>query len=163
MVLYLLFTHATSSIIIISLVVGFLLTITYVLFLKRRHRYERRHFGAVIEDLRKKEEEEKELLFTQLLQWREFAEEYKTIVVGLLPSIENSTLAGVVAELEDRFEHLYQVTEKDRKKFMSELSKKDDYSEEYKKVFNHLFNKLTGMDTGQKAADTPLLNDNRDN
>src|SRR5258708_6573689 len=70
MVLYLLFTHATSSIIIISLVVGFLLTITYVLFLKRQHRYERRHFGAVIEDLRKKEEEEKELLFTQLLQWR---------------------------------------------------------------------------------------------
>src|SRR5258708_36083679 len=125
MVLYLLFTHATSSIIIIFLVVGFLLTITYVLFLKRQHRYERRHFGAVIEDLRKKEEEEKELLFTQLLQWREVFEEYKTNSVGLLPSIEKKTPRGVGAALVARFEQLDQWTAKKRKKNIFQQRKKN--------------------------------------
>jgi hypothetical protein len=163
MVLYLLVVHAMSSSIIIFLILGLLIAVCRILFLKKWHQYERRHFQACIEDLKKKKEDEMDLLFIQLLEWRAFTEEYKKLLTGLQPSMISNTLAGGIAELETRFEHLYLVTETDRKKYMTEMLQKDDYSEEYKKVMDQLTQKLTGMNMGQKAADTPLLNDNREN
>lgn len=108
-------------------------------------------------------EDEIDLLFVQLLQWRELSEEYRQLLNGVLTPIGNKPLLDILEKLQEQFKHLYEITETDRKKYMSQLREKSDYTDEFNKVLSHMVNKMVGMDTGMKAEETPVLNSNRDN
>jgi len=108
-------------------------------------------------------EDEIDLLFVQLLQWRELSEEYRQLLNGVLTPIGNKPLLDILEKLQEQFKHLYELTETDRKKYMAQLREKSDYTDEFNKVVSHIVDKMAGMDTGMKAEETPVLNSNRDN
>jgi hypothetical protein len=153
--------------IVVSLVgVIALLALLYSVAVNRRHVFLIKYYEAVLshrkEELADKEDE-MDSLFVQLLQWREFTREYQKIVSSLLPTINNLDITAIVAALEDRFQHLNQITETDRRKYMAELRTKEGYAAEAQKVMDYLVERFAGMKTGEKAEDSSILNDNRDN
>lgn len=116
-----------------------------------------------LEDKLKVKDDELDLLFIQLLQWRELSEEYRQLFKGFLTAIGNEAMFEILENLEAKFEHLYDITETDRKKYMSQLRQKSGYTDEFNKAVSHVVEKLVGMNTGMKAEETPVLNSNRDN
>jgi hypothetical protein len=114
------------------------------------------------EELAEKEDE-MDALFIQLLQWREYTEEYQRLVAGLVPVIKNTDIDTIVADLDDRFHHLYQITETDRERYMKVLRTNEGFAGDYQKLTEYLVNKLLSLKSGEKAEESSILNVNREN
>ena len=152
---------------IMLLAAGGILVVFFLLFIINwRNAYLRKHYESAVlrmeSDLQKKDDE-LDSLFVQLLHWRELAEEYKKLMQEFLPLAENNSIIDALTDLHHRFEHLYHLTESDRKKYMEKMAQQDGYSAAYQKVVDYLVNKMTGLNTGMKAEETPILNLNREN
>lgn len=117
---------------------------------------------ALTEDVQKLEHDV-DLLWIQLLQWREFAEENRAFRHGVLSSLENKDFHKLAAELDQRFVHLSEIIELNRQQYFEMLRKKEDYGIEFNKVLTNIVSRFSGMNLGEKAGETPILNNNREN
>lgn len=119
--------------------------------------------SKMLKENAQKLENDVDMLWMQLLQWRELAEENRSFRHGILPSVENKNFHKLDAELDQRFSHLYEKTELDRHQYMQMLRKKVNYRSEFNEVVTKIVSKFSGMNLGEKAEETPILNTNREN
>jgi cell division protein FtsB len=119
--------------------------------------------GQALKENVQKLENDVDLLWMQLLQWREFAEENRSFLHGILPSVENDSFHKLAAELDRRFAYLSEISERDRQQYMQILRQKEDYEAEFNMVITKIANKFSGMTLGEKADETPILYSNREN
>jgi|SRR5450631_1925038 len=116
-----------------------------------------------LHDHAQKLENDSDILWIQLLQWREFAEENRSFRHGILPSVKNEGLHKLAAELDERFAHLFEITERGRPQYMEILRQKEDYEADVNLVMTKIAGWVSGMNLGEKADETPILNSNREN
>ena len=102
-------------------------------------------------------------IFVQILQWRMISDDYRALIGEMLPMLNNNGLAEAFALLEKKFNDLHLIFETDRQKYMAELQEKPGYEDEVNKVVSLMVEKFSGYGTGINAADSPLLNDDREN
>ncbi|WP_346319457.1 hypothetical protein [Chitinophaga sp. YIM B06452] len=166
--------YALTGIVLIAIVLVRLFLKNYWLAYFRRHSDSTaKYYQAEAEKLALKAQALKEnvqkletdidLLWMQLLQWREFAEENRSFRHGILPSVENKNFHKLAAELDQHFAYLYEISELDRQQYIQSLRKKEDYRAEFNKVITKIANKFSGMNLGENAGETPILNSNREN
>jgi hypothetical protein len=120
-------------------------------------------------ELRKKEDglkikdDELDSIFASLFQWVILTGDYRKTLIELSSAIESRTLKDAITNLETQYSNLIEMFESDRKKHMEKIRNSGDYSEQVEMVVHRIGEALIGMQTGKRAEEAPILNNNREN